>query len=219
HKGRFLEMVEDWRADILESGGLTRSGQRSVYKEGNDAGPIWLGRRLVSSQSADYFTLVYSKGAYVLYMLRMLMYDFASHDESRFLDMLKDFLASYYWQEAATTDFIRIAEKHYGADLGWFFDQYVYDVQVPEYRWHAEFLERADGQYQVTFEIETRNVESDFKMLVPVTILMEDDYHTTTRLLIDAPQKEITLPPIPYKPVRVIFNTYSSVLCEAHQVD
>jgi hypothetical protein len=219
YRNRFQEMVEEWREDILESGGLTRSGHRTVYKEGNDAGPIWLGRRLVSSASADYFTLVYSKGAYVLYMLRMLMYDFVNHDESRFIDMLKDFLASYYWQEAATSDFVRIAEKHYGSGLGWFFEQYVYDTQIPNYYWRAEFSETGDGRYQVTFDIETRDVGENFEILVPVTIGMENDYHTTTRLRIDALQKRITLPTLPYRPEKVIFNTYNSVLCKSHQVD
>lgn len=219
HQGRFMEMVDNWRADILESGGLTRSGRRTAYKEGNEAGPIWLGRRLVSSHSSDYFTLVYSKGAYVLYMLRMMMYDFVNHDESRFTALLKEFLAEHYWSEAATSDFIRLAEKHYGEDLAWFFDQYVYDIQIPDYRWKAQVSERADGQYLVTFTIATRDVDADFRMPVPVTILMKDDYHTTTRLWIDAPEKQITLPPLPYEPKRVIFNTFKSVLCESHQVD
>jgi hypothetical protein len=213
YRGRFMELLDNWRDDILESGGLDHSGRRTAYQEGNDAGPIWLGYRLASSKSADYFTLVYSKGAYLLYMLRMLMYDFAAQDDSRFVDVLKDFIASHYWRRASTSDFIRIAEKHYGKDLAWFFDQYLYDIQVPYYKWKHQVSKTANDQYVVTLDVATEDVDADFRMLVPVTIVMEGGYHTTTRVLIDQPKQRITLPELPYKPTRVVFNTYKSVLC------
>jgi hypothetical protein len=49
---------------------------------------------------------------------------------------------------------------------------------------------------------------------VPFTVLMEGDYHTTVRLDIDQINKRITLPRVPYKPIKFIFNPYKSVLCK-----
>ena len=131
NKGAFFDLVDRWREDVLESGGHNIWGVPIAYQEGNTAGPIWMGLRLASSQSSDYQTLVYSKGAYILYMLRMMMFDFAKRDDSKFNATLKDFLETYAWKDASTADFQRIAEKHYGKPLDWFFDEWVYDTQVP----------------------------------------------------------------------------------------
>jgi predicted metalloprotease with PDZ domain len=205
YRGKFSELMDRWREDVLQSGG---------YNEGNKAGPIWMGLRLASSKSEDYTTLVYSKGAYVLYMLRMMMFDFNKRDDSKFNAMLKDFLEQYSWKEASTSDFIRVAEKHYGSNLDWFFNEWIYSTQLPTYKWTCSVTQEPDGRYVVNVDIQTDGVSPTFRMLVPFTILMEGDYHTTVRLDIDATQKRITLPKVPYKPAKFIFNPYKSVLCK-----
>jgi len=205
YRGKFFELMDRWREDILQSGG---------YNKGTEAGPIWMGVRLASSKSEDYTTLVYSKGAYVLYMLRMMMFDFNKKDDSKFNAILKDFLEQYSWKEASTPDFVRVAEKHYGGKLDWFFDEWIYGNQVPTYRWSATTTQEPDGRYVVNVDVQTDGVSPTFRMLVPFTVLMEGDYHTTVRLDIDAITKRITLPKVPYKPTKFIFNPYKSVLCK-----
>ncbi len=214
YRGKFFELMDRWREDILQSGGSDIWGNSTAYQEGNGAGPIWMGVRLASSKSADYTTLVYSKGAYVLYMLRMMMFDFNKKDDSQFNAMLKDFLEQYSWKEASTRDFVSVAEKHYGSKLDWFFDEWIYGNQVPIYRWSATTTQEPDGRYVVNVDVQTDNVSPTFRMLVPFTVLMEGDYHSTVRLDIDATKKRITLPKVPYKPVKFIFNPYKSVLCK-----
>lgn len=216
-RGKFSELMDRWREDVLQSGSLDVWGGSSyigAYREGNDAGPIWMGQRLASSKSADYTTLVYSKGAYVLYMLRMMMCDFAKKDDSNFNAMLRDFGQQYRWKEASTADFVRIAEEHYGAKLDWFFDEWIYDTQVPEYKWSASAIQEADGRFLVTVDVETAGVKDDFKMPVPFTIVMDGGYHTTTRLQIDELKKRIAISNLPYKPTKFFFNSFRSVLCE-----
>jgi hypothetical protein len=213
YRHRFLDLLDDWRNDIMESGSYQKWGGRTAYQEGNEAGPIWMGARLASSKSSDYTTLVYSKGAYVLYMLRMMMYDFVKRDDSRFSEMLREFIDDFRWSDASTADFERVAEKHYGEDLSWFFNEYVYGTEIPHYRWKASVSKEMDGRYLVSFDIETEGVSDGFRMLVPITIAMEGDYHTTARLTIDRLKQRITLPKLPYRPTRIIFNTSKSVLC------
>jgi len=214
YRGKFFELMDRWREDILQSGGHDVWGNPTAYRAGNEAGPIWMGVRLATSKSADYTALVYSKGAYVLYMLRMMMFDFNKKDDSKFNAMLKDFLEQYSWKEASTPDFVRIAEKHYGSKLDWFFDEWIYGNQVPTYRWSATTTLEPDGRYVVNVDIQTDGVSPAFRMLVPFTVLMEGDYHTTVRLDIDAVTKRITLPKVPYRPAKFIFNPYKSVLCK-----
>lgn len=213
YRHRFLDLLDDWRNDIMESGSYQKWGGRTAYQEGNEAGPIWMGARLATSKSSDYTTLVYSKGAYVLYMLRMMMHDFVKRDDSRFANMLREFINDFRWKDASTADFERVAEKHYGEDLSWFFNEYVYGTEVPHYRWKATTSKEMDGRYLVTVDIETEGVSDDFQMLVPVTIAMEGDYHATVRLKIDRLKQRITLPKLPYRPTKIIFNTNKSVLC------
>jgi hypothetical protein len=214
NRGMFFELMDRWREDILQAGAMDILDNKTAYREGNSAGPIWMGHRLATSKSSDYTTLVYSKGAYVLYMLRMMMFDFNKKDDSRFNAMLKDFLEQYSWKEASTPDFIRIAEKHYGGKLDWFFNQWIYGNELPSYKWSATTSQEPDGRYVVNVDIQTEGVSPTFRMLVPFTILMEGDYHSTIRLDIDATTKRITLPKVPYKPTKYIFNPYKSVLCK-----
>ncbi len=217
HRGTFYDLMDRWLQDVYESGSFTNTGFQTQYQEGNDAGPIWMGQRLASSRSSDYFTLVYSKGAYVLYMLRMMMFDFGQRDDSAFRAMLADFIHRYEWKDATTADFIAVAEEHYGHDLDWFFDQWVYGIELPEYRWKAEVREQRDGRYEVIVDVDVKKVGEDFRMPVPFTIMMEGGYHTTTRLDISGTQETITIPNIPYQPERFLFNTFKSVLCKSSE--
>jgi hypothetical protein len=220
NRGKFNELLDRWREDVFQSGSFEVWGGTSyvgAYREGNDAGPIWMGFRLASSESADYTTLVYSKGAYVLYMLRMMMFDFAKKDESKFNAMLGDFAQEFRWKEASTADFVRIAEKHYGSKLDWFFNQWIYDTQIPKYKWSIATTQEADGQYLVTIDITTEGVRDGFRMPVPLTVVMEGEYVTTTRLQIDTNPKRISLR-LPYKPMKFVFNSYKSVLCKEQKL-
>ena len=74
-----------------------------------------------------------------------------------------------------------------------------------------------DGKYSVDIKVDVKNVREGFRMLVPLTILMEGEYHTTTRLDIDQLSQTITVPNLPHKPEKFVFNTFKSVLCKEHR--
>src|SRR6202011_2931654 len=63
----------------------------------NEAGPITQGLRLSTSKNPSaYQAMVYSKGAYVLHMLRMLMREPANpKPDEKFIAMMHDFVTSY----------------------------------------------------------------------------------------------------------------------------
>ncbi len=214
---RFFELLDQWRDDVFQKGALLPDGWRGDYQVGNEAGPIWMGYRLASSKSSDYTTLVYSKGAYVLYMLRMMMFDFAKRDDSKFRAMLDDFLTTYAWREASTADFQKVAEAHYGQRLDWFFNQWIYGTELPEFEWRPIVTQQPDGRWQVEVTVTTKNVSPEFQMPIPLTILMTDDYHTTTRLFVDQPTQKFMISDLPHKPEKFVFNSFRSVLCKEKQ--
>jgi aminopeptidase N len=188
-------------------------GGGSKFSEGSKAGPLWLGTRLNSSKSSDYFTLVYKKGAYVLHMLRNLMMDFDSRSDEKFKEMMRDFVQIHRGTNASTEGFKATVEKHMGEDMGWFFDQWVYGIDIPRYVFSYS-TEKVGGKYVVNCEVTQENVPEDFKMWVPVLLDFGRDMYAVLRLEIDKPHNKYQLPKAPLEPREVILNPFHAVLCE-----
>lgn len=203
---RFFKEIEGWQKDIL--------GKGYADSKGAEAGPLWLGYRLSSSKSSDYATLVYEKGAYVLHMLRNMMMNYNTKSDDRFIGMMRDFVRTYYGKEASTEDFKQIVEKHIGQDMEWFFDQWVYGVEIPTYNFSYAIEKTPEGKYVVTCDIEQENVSKNFKMQVPVLLDFGHDQYAILRIWIDKPRGKYQLPKAPLKPKKVILNPYHAVLCE-----
>jgi hypothetical protein len=47
-----------------------------------------------------------------------------------------------------------------------------------------------------------------------VTILFDDDKYVHLKVMIDQPEMDVDLPLFPYKPQKVIFNSFDAVLCK-----
>jgi hypothetical protein len=201
----FFEELERWQKEIMGGG--------SKFSEGTKAGPLWLGARLHSSKSSDYTTLVYKKGAFVLHMLRNMMMDFDNKSDEKFREMMRDFVQTHRGTNATTEDFKVIVEKHMGEDMDWFFDQWVYGVEIPIYIFSYDVEQVAD-KYVVSCEIEQENVPEDFKMWVPVLLDFGGDMYAVLRLWVNKPHNEYKLPRAPLPPREVVLNPFHAVLCE-----
>ncbi len=139
-------------------------------------GPVTQGFRLSSGKTyAAYQFLVYPKGAYILHMLRQMMYDRASGGDKRFMEMMQDFIKSHYNQDVSTEDLKRTVEKfmtsHMNLDgngkMDWFFNEYVYGTEMPTYKFEYQLN---SGGTSLTARITQSGVSDNFKMLVPVYI-------------------------------------------------
>jgi hypothetical protein len=205
---RFLKMLKDWK-DIITQKGSAWTGS---WSEGSEAGPIWLGARLASTKSEDYTVLVYSKGAYVLHMLRMMLHDYDTHSDARFIDMMKQFVMAYAGKKASTGDFEKLTERYFGMDMHWFFNEWIYGMAIPKYKPKYEVLEE-NGQYIVQATIKQEDVPDDFKMVVPLVVEFENDAYTILKFWVDGPETVFKSKPLPYKPKNFILNPYSAVLC------
>jgi hypothetical protein len=108
----------------------------------NDAGPVWMGILNDAPKTpAASFMLNAQKGAFVIQMLRSLMWDEHSGDGD-FQAMMQDFLESFANSRVSTEDFKRVVEKHMkprmdldgNHRMDWFFDEWIYGTEVPSYR-------------------------------------------------------------------------------------
>lgn len=179
--GLFLQqaVAGDWRKDYIEF--WERLQKRILEKNNfgiapNDAGPLWMGLRLISPRSARaYQDVTYPKGAYVLQMLRSIMYSPQDQDKP-FIAMMHDFVETHRDKPASTESFRAIAQKHMSktmdlagnGKLDWFFDEWVYGTQVPKYHFEYQLLPAEGGKIKLHMTLTQSEVDDHFMMLVPV---------------------------------------------------
>ncbi|HMV25446.1 MAG TPA: M1 family aminopeptidase [bacterium] len=191
--------------------------RKGIFVDGQEAGPISLGYRTSSSSTrGDYGLVIYSKGMWVLHMLRNMMLDLNTMNEDRFFAMMKDYFETYYGKKATTDDFKRIVEKHVGTDMAWFFDQWIHGTDLPKYEFAYTTKQTENGKFKVRCRIRQENAGENFQMFIPITIDFGDNRKARMRLLVKGPQSEIDLPLLPLEPKKIIFNDFESVLCEVN---
>jgi hypothetical protein len=204
------------RRSIIEK---TAAGYRPI-----DVGPVTMGYRLDNTKAGEaiYRNLVYPKGAYILHMLRMMMWTAADGDNA-LKAALRDFVNTNRNRAATTEDFKAAIERHLPASLNldrngrldWFFNEFVYGTALPNYKIVAD-LQPNDTGTAIHFTLTQSNVDSSFAMIVPVYIEMTDGsvarigaakmVGTTT---IDQ-RAQLPKTALPIK--RVLVNYYSDVL-------
>jgi hypothetical protein len=225
--GLFLQqgVAGDWRKDYIEF--WDRLRQRILEKNTfgvapNDAGPLWMGLRLMSPRTMDaYQNVTYPKGAYVLEMLRSMMRSTDDHDPDKaFIDMMHDFVEGHRERAASTESFKAIAEKHItklmdferNGRLDWFFDEWVYGTQVPRYRYESKETPADGGKVKVHLTVTQSDVDEHFAMLVPV---FADFGKGMLRIgqvgLIGNTTREFDFM-LPMQPKKVVLNAYKDIL-------
>jgi hypothetical protein len=190
-----------------------------------DVGPLTMGYRASNSRTGFGVTrrLIYPKGAYVLHMIRMMMWDPRAGDKP-FKDAMQDFVNTYRGKAATTEDFKAVLEKHMSPQmdmegnhkLDWFFNEYVYGTQLPSYKFDSTLGTDPDGSVVLSFSISQFNVDGKFAMLVPIYLELEDG---SVIMLARAPvigsttfSDKISLKALKSKPRRAMINYHYDVL-------
>jgi aminopeptidase N len=223
--GLFLQqaVAGDWRKDYIEF--WERLRKRILEKNNfaiapNDAGPLWMGTRLISPRSESaYQNVTYAKGAYVLEMLRSIMYSPENQDKD-FIAMMHDFVESHRERQASTESFKAIAEKHMtkGMDLAgngkldWFFDEWVYGTQVPKYHFEYQLVPAEAGKVKLHFTLTQSEVDDRFVMLVPVFVDFGKGMVRIGQVGIAGNSTKSTDVLLPAKPKAVALNAYKDIL-------
>lgn len=170
---KFISFWENQRRRIVESTAATNNIKPYTI------GPVTQGFRLSNAKTrAAYQLLVYPKGAYILHMIRMMMFDHKGGGDAKFREMMTDFIASHYNQDVSTEDFKAIVEKHMlpsmdidkNGRMDWFFNQWVYGSEVPAYKLDYSIAPSGDGKAVVNLTVTQSGVKEDFAMLVPIYV-------------------------------------------------
>ena len=112
-----------------------------------DIGALTLGSRLVSSKSPEGFNqVIYSKGSWIIHMLReMLRQPGAKDPDARFAALLRTLSTKYAYRALSTDDLQHEVEAvmapamdlEGGRSMEWFFEEWVRGTGIPHY--HVEF--------------------------------------------------------------------------------
>jgi hypothetical protein len=172
---KFIEFWNDERELLLER---DAQGFRAI-----DAGPLTMGYRASNSRTGFSTTrrLIYPKGAYILHMVRMMLWDRKTGDQN-FKAAMQDFVKTYSGRAATTEDFKAMMEKHMTLEmdlegnhrLNWFFNEYVYGTALPTYKIAFTIDKDTNGDVVLGFKVTQSGVDDKFRMIVPIYLELAD---------------------------------------------
>jgi len=224
--GLFLQqaVAGDWRPDYMEFWERFRKRILEKNEYGiapNDAGPLWMGFRLESPRTANaYQNVTYPKGAYVLQMLRSIMYSPQDGDKP-FIAMMHDFVESHRDRPASTESFRAIVQKHMSKTMDlagngridWFFNEWVYGTQVPKYHLEYQVTPADGGKANLHMTITQSDVDDNFLMLVPVFAdFGKGGMVRIGQLGMKGSSSRSVDVPLPATPKKVALNAYREIL-------
>jgi hypothetical protein len=112
---------------------------------------------------------------------------------------------------ATTEDFQRVAEDVFGADLEYFFSEWIYGKKHPKYKIYWD-KEEVDGPWNMVIKIEqTVNISPPFFTL-PIEIKINYAAGDTTIKLFNNAQIQEYLINLPYEPMSIIFDPDNWIL-------
>lgn len=160
----------------------------------------------------DLFRLLnaytYSKGGWVLHMLRGLMGDAA------FFAGIRDYYRTYRDETALTRHFQRVMEFHAGQPLGWFFEQWVYETGHPVYEVTWSWRENVK-----TLDVRIRQTQDRPVFRMPLTLAVYAG-ETKRRETVDVRTRDQTFSfALDAKPSQVILDPDEWVLKEVKGMD
>ncbi len=205
--------------------------QRKLLTEKNtfgfrpiDVGPVTMGFRLATEKTgwSVYQDLVYPKGAYILHMIRMMMWS-TQEGDGRFIAMMSDFAKTYRLRAATTEDFKAAVEKYMTRDMDldrnhrmdWFFNEYVYGMDLPAYHFEGEVKPNGDTA-TLHFKLTQSGVAAGFLNLVPLYLELADGRVLKAGAMplvgVQTVEQTVPLPKLPAAVKKVWINYYYDVL-------
>jgi hypothetical protein len=152
-------------------------------------------------------------------MLRSLMWDPKTKDDN-FIAMMKDFVQTYTHRNASTEGFRAVVDGHMtpamdldgNHKMNWFFNEWVYDTEIPRYRLQYSVSPEKDGTFLLQGALTQSAVSDRFKMIVPVYVDIDGKIGRLGTVAVQGNKTNQFQVKLPQKPKRVLINAYHDVL-------
>jgi hypothetical protein len=173
-------------------------GWRQEAKAVDKEAPIVAAGMLAGPNASDFRTrLLYNKAPYVLHMLRVQL------DDEKYREVMRSINETYKHHNISTEMLLREVNRVTGSDYTYFFDQWIWDVGIPKFRYSWRSEKQPDGKFLITVHIGQEDTKHLKRVLMPIHIHFKDktipQYKPVTqgdqdiKLLSPAEPKDVTL--------------------------
>ena len=169
--------------------------QRLAYTKSKPGRSAIYTRSWEYTYSSDYGKASYSKPATVLSTLE----GYVGWDVMQ--EILQTYYARWRFRHPTTRDFIAVAEEVSGQDLDWFFDAYVYGIDVVDYAVDGLSSREMEGEAEPVYESKV-TVERLRDGVFPQTLRVRFEDDTTEDVRWDGKGREKTFTFVRLVPVR-----------------
>lgn len=159
------------------------------------------------------YSMVYQKGAWVLHMLRHVVSD------DTFFESLAAYREEYQFRTASTEDFQAVVESVWGGDLEWFFDQWIYGISKPAYRyWWTASEANEHGNSQVLVHVDQVQSTNYPTFKMPIDLTFGNGTEEETVVIWDSLRAQDFNLELGFVPTTMSFDEENWVLKTATQV-
>jgi hypothetical protein len=155
-----------------------------------------------SAGSLFYSPLIYSKGAFVLHMLRHVLGD------SVFFRSLRTYAnhPALKYSTASTKDLQTVCESISGKDLGYFFQEWIYGEGFPDYDYSWDWKSLGDSSFLTINLNQTVNRKNPTFFVMPIDVRITAAGRDTTVSIFNNVQRQTFTTNFPAKPTSVILD-------------
>jgi hypothetical protein len=175
---------------LQKQAGLQRTldDWRLEAKNADKEAPIAAASMLNGPNAAMYRTgLLYNKAPYVLHMLRVQLGD------ETYLKAMRAIQETCRNQDVSTEMILREINRAAGADYSSFFDQWIWGVGIPTFRYSWRSEKQPDGKFLITVHIGQDDKVNFKKVLMPIHLHSKDKTIPTQFRPVVQPEQDIKL--------------------------
>jgi aminopeptidase N len=157
----------------------------------------------------------YSKGAVVLHMLRGIVGD------TIFFRILKSYIAdpALAYNVATTEDFQRVAETVSGLNLGYFFNEWIYGENYPQYNMLWKYNHVSGNLYNITLNLSQQSNTNPLFFTMPVKIKISTTVSDTVFTILNNQQTQEFTFSVLGKPTGLDFDYGNSIMKSLNIID
>ena len=178
--------LSEWSAFALResslTGGALDNAQRDMQERAltfEQTASIARAPSALDDQSAAYQSIVFYKGAMVFRMLREAI------GREKFKDLLRDFLVQFRDKNASIDDFEKLATRHAGENMRYFFAQWVEGTGVPEFTYDYQIIRTRTGKFRTRGTIK-QNIEN---LNMPLELMLRSEGGDNPTITLNMAQK------------------------------
>ncbi len=187
----------------------------SIMKDAKSAkGSVYV-KDISSVNNIFDYDRTYAKGAMVLYMLRGIVGD------STFFRILRTYLNNpkLEYNVATTSDFESVAEEVYGKSLKYFFDEWIYGENFPQYNFKWEFKKNSGNSSTIFAHISQKTNSNPAYFTMPIKLkIINSVKDTSITIFNNSPDQEFQIS-INGIPRYILFDPDNQIMKEISVID